>query len=604
MGFFIFKYTKFKLFNEFLKYFIGFNLFFTFPLYILTLIILNDYYNDLIENSKENLFIRGKALTNELENSIKDRIYTSKKSPEYISYTKKVSNPDSNVNSLKFSWEDNKLYFLYENSTNGILEIWKFKGDFIIDKLLNTDLANPNEIIVLFNRNENIGVSDRIEDNFQISQTILKRIQDSSKNNIFHLVTRSGDGDFIIFIPFPSLPFELVLIHPTYNLYKNIISQLWKHSLAFLILIILITTISYYLSYNLSEKRKEEVKLQNLIENIPLGACLLDKDFKFIIQNKIWNDTITKDPKLWEVIRKEAEFRALASSSHMKNYIWEIKKDKDWEITLSPFSENNNEPDGYVLILRDLSAKKVLFENELELAKNIQKEYLPKETAEIPGIQFYTYYKPYYQVGGDYYDFIQLDNDSALFVMADVAGHGLQAAMMMTVIKVLFLQISSINSKPESILKEMNHSVLSNLPQGKKIVPFHFLILNTKTKEFTYTNAGHPGVIYFPDKTKKEYKIYEKLNPALGLPFPYPENIKIISSNYQSGSRFLLYTDGLLDVINGKDTFDLENILNFSFQNNHLPPKEFSNQLHLKLLEFSKGHPFPDDITWFVIDCY
>lgn len=234
------------------------------------------------------------------------------------------------------------------------------------------------------------------------------------------------------------------------------------------------------------------------------------------------------------------------------------------------------------------------------MAKKIQEEYLPHDLEKFDGINFKAFYKPYLHVGGDYYDFLHLDEDKFLFVMADVVGHGLQAAMMMTVVKILFLQTAS-TSKPIEILNKLNTSIKDSLPIGKSLVPLHFLILDTKKKTFQYANAGHPGAIFIPDKNKDEYFIYERLNPVLG--FYEGWGTEIIEGTYSNNSRFFLYTDGVTDVNKvNNEMFGVERLNQFVLKNKHLSPNAFTEKLEEELIQFSQGKNFPDDITWFVID--
>jgi hypothetical protein len=379
------------------------------------------------------------------------------------------------------------------------------------------------------------------------------------------------------------------------------VADLFKISISFLLVLIFVATVSYFLAKNLDSKRKEEIKLKSLLHNLPLGSSLVDQNFTIIISNKIMDSILEEHPTLWEQIQKEAIFRIQTSKKTLQKYVWEVLTDKSWEVTLSPWLDDMSIPEGYTIILRDLTAKKIIFEHEMEMARAIQEEYLPNDQENFEGLSFKAYYKPYLQVGGDYYDFIQLDTDKYLFVMADVIGHGLQAAMMMTVVKVIFLQIASTCTDPEEMLSNLNKSIVENLPSGKSIVPLHFLILNTKHKTFQYANAGHPGMIFIKDKSYPDYNVYERLNPVIGL--THLAETQIINGSYTENSRFFLFTDGLMDVKNfNEDMYGDKRILEFCIQNRKKSPEEFTTNLEESILGFSEGENFPDDITWFVID--
>jgi phosphoserine phosphatase RsbU/P len=81
--------------------------------------------------------------------------------------------------------------------------------------------------------------------------------------------------------------------------------------------------------------------------------------------------------------------------------------------------------------LHEQMINKKLVEQDLELARQVQLAFLPKSSPSVPGYSFYQYYKPASQIGGDYFDYIELDNHRVAIVLADVVGHGVAAAMFM-----------------------------------------------------------------------------------------------------------------------------------------------------------------------------
>jgi hypothetical protein len=585
----------------FIFYLIILNLFFTLPLSLVSIIIVGNYYNTLVENAQNTLLIRSKAIAANIENSIKDHIVPSERSKAFLSRTilpvKEKGSPDS----IYLEWQVDDPIFVFEQIKGNQKIVWKFEANFIVDKLLDTDPRDPEESLILQNTINQIGVSDHIEDGFKINSEWYNSIYPSKPEGLSSLLSKEHNGNFVVISNLPSLPFQIVLVKSRKNFDATIVADLFKISISFLLVLIFVATVSYFLAKNLDSKRKEEIKLKSLLHNLPLGSSLVDQNFTIIISNKIMDSILEEHPTLWEQIQKEAIFRIQTSKKTLQKYVWEVLTDKSWEVTLSPWLDDMSIPEGYTIILRDLTAKKIIFEHEMEMARAIQEEYLPNDQENFEGLSFKAYYKPYLQVGGDYYDFIQLDTDKYLFVMADVIGHGLQAAMMMTVVKVIFLQIASTCTDPEEMLSNLNKSIVENLPSGKSIVPLHFLILNTKHKTFQYANAGHPGMIFIKDKSYPDYNVYERLNPVIGL--THLAETQIINGSYTENSRFFLFTDGLMDVKNfNEDMYGDKRILEFCIQNRKKSPEEFTTNLEESILGFSEGENFPDDITWFVID--
>jgi len=589
----------------FIYYLILFSLFFTLPLTVFSLFLVQNVYYSLIDKEEDELLVKSKAISASLESSIKDRIYPSKNSKEWVSTYRIPNNQKTNLEPiLKIVWENENPFFYFQRNVASDIEIWKFRADFLIDKMLDSDLTSPNEIIITLNNIDQKGISSVIEDNFQINQTWRKAIEGNKNLNFLSLFRKSSDSHFVISSRMPTLPFHLIIIKSKDDIVSKVRSGLIRIGISFILILIFVTAVSYFIARYMAELKKEKNKLSSFVNNLPIGAAIVTKDLNIIASNKILNRIFEENVDLQNEINKDSQFRINTSKKDgSMKYVWEIQRKKTWEVTLSPWYGEKDEPEGYSIILRDLTAKKIMFEQEMEMAKAIQEEYLPNDNADFIGLKFKVFYKPYYQVGGDYYDFIQLDQDRYLFVMADVIGHGLQAAMMMTVVKVLFLQITATSNDYLDILKKLAVSVRENLPPGKSIVPLHFIVFNVKEKKIDYANAGHPGLFYQENKYKKDIQLFDKLNPVLGLQLSQDRYTKIITLNYQENSRFFLFTDGLMDVMNNSsEPFGEEKIQEFVTNNGHLSINEFSTKLEAEILSHSEGRRYPDDITWFVID--
>lgn len=594
-------YWKGKNISNFFSFFLILNILLTFPISIVTIVILNSYYESLLENNQDALFIRSKALSANLENSIKDRVVLDTKAEEFLRKTEKKIPPIDDFDSIEISWENDKPVFVYTKSMGRFAENWYYNAEFITDKILDSELVLPDETVLIMNFHNSKGISDSIENGFKITEKIQDFLNQSQSNNLYSMLKEHGIGQIIVASNMPSLPFRVIIIKPKSIIYTAVRMSLLKFVIGFSVVFFFITGMSIYISRILSERRKEESKLRSLMQNLPLGVSLMDQNLDTIIQNQIMEEIQEEDHDLWDRIKREAQFRIRSTDKPNSNYVWETQNDKNWEITLSPwFDDSDTPPEGYSILLRDLTAKKLIFEHEMEMARKIQEEYLPNDEEVFDGIRFKVFYKPYLQVGGDYYDFIQLDNNKCLFVMADVIGHGLQAAMMMTVVKVIFLQIASTVSDPAEILHELNIAFKNSLPVGKSLVPLHFLILDTEKKEFQYGNGGHPGMMFFPDSHNEEHETFERINPVLG--FFEGWKPEIIQGKYSQNSKFFLFTDGLPDI-NGKDEIlGYEKIKEFTGKYRRLGPEEFSSRLEEFIHNYSEGQSFPDDITWFVID--
>jgi|JI8StandDraft_1071087.scaffolds.fasta_scaffold40826_2 hypothetical protein len=588
----------------FLIYLTIFTLFFTIPLSLFSIYLVQNFHSILIEKEEDQLLAKSKAISASLENIIKDRVYPNKNSKEWIQ-TESFSLEEKSLKepTLQIEWVKEKPIFVFQRIFNNRIEVWRFNAEFLIEKILDSEHTSPHEIVFFLNKSNRLGVSSLIEDEFKISPIWMKIIDDTTNLNFFSMFRKSNEAFFVISAKMPTLPFQIIILKSKQDIITKVRLSLLKIGISFLLVLIFVTSVSYFLARYLAETRNEKNKLSSFVNNLPIGAAILDKDLKRIASNTIMKTILKEFPRLEVLIEKDANFRIRSSRKKVNKFVWEIVEEKNWEVTLSPWFGDKPEPEGYSIIIRDLTSKKLMFEQEMDLAKTIQEEYLPNDKDTFEGIHFKAFYKPYYQVGGDYYDFIQMDTNKFLFVMADVVGHGLQAAMMMTVVKVLFLQITATSNDYVEILSKLSVSFQSNLPSGKSIVPLHFVVFDTLNKKIDYINAGHPGLIYQPNRNHDEIIIYDKLNPVLGFPLKSVSYDKIVSFQYTNQSRFFLFTDGLMDVMNqNSDLFGEERIQQFVIENKDKSIDDFSKALESTILKFAEGKTFPDDITWFIID--
>jgi len=241
-----------------------------------------------------------------------------------------------------------------------------------------------------------------------------------------------------------------------------------------------------------------------------------------------------------------------------------------------------------------------VIKNELEIARHIQESILPKEIPSIKGLNISVVYEPMAQVGGDFYDFSVLEPDQFGVIIADVAGHGVPAAIIASMFKVAYSVESKKTSDPASTLEGINKIMLDKC--GTHFLTACCLHLDLKKKVATLAKAGHPPIYIVNQKTKKiqEFKskgrligVYEDIRA---------DNLRIKLKKYD---RILLFTDGVMEVTNPKDeTFGEENFKKFILDYANVSIGEFKKLLMSRLLEWKASilKDFSDDITLVVID--
>lgn len=253
------------------------------------------------------------------------------------------------------------------------------------------------------------------------------------------------------------------------------------------------------------------------------------------------------------------------------------------------------------IIIVAIENKKLFKENiqraqikkELELAQSMQQMLFPKDLPNSDGLLVAARYLPHQQVGGDYYDFIKLNNHEFIFCVADVSGKGIAAALLMSNIQATLQSLITFTHNLKDIVIELNKRVITNA-KNEKFVSLFLAKLNTKSQQLTYINAGHnPPVFYY------ENKFMELSNgcPLLGISEILPL-INVETFNYTSEFTLLCYTDGLTDTVNTEnETVSIDAVKDLMEKNNKATP-EFLNKTILFYAEEFKGeNEFPDDIA-------
>ncbi|MGZ3899942.1 MAG: GAF domain-containing SpoIIE family protein phosphatase, partial [Bacteroidia bacterium] len=210
---------------------------------------------------------------------------------------------------------------------------------------------------------------------------------------------------------------------------------------------------------------------------------------------------------------------------------------------------------------------------ELELAQNMQKLLFPHEFPDADYLQVAARYLPHQQVGGDYYDFIQLNIHEFIFCIADVSGKGVAAALLMSNIQATLHSLINYTHNLKDLIIEINKRVINNA-KHEKFLSIFLGKLNTKSQQLTYVNAGHnPPILYYENKFTELTKGCTLLGISDELP-----SMSVEIFNYTSEFTLVCYTDGLTDTINSHDeSLSVENLETIILNNNKAKP-DFLNQ--------------------------
>jgi len=251
-------------------------------------------------------------------------------------------------------------------------------------------------------------------------------------------------------------------------------------------------------------------------------------------------------------------------------------------------------------VKRQEERKRIL--RELEIARRVQHSFLPQSNPQITGIDIASICIPATEVGGDYYDFIQLDDHRLGTVIGDVSGKGISAAFHMTLTKGFLKSQAKSSSSPRQILINLNELFYENVERGT-FISMIYGIFDLKLKEFTFSRAGHNPLII----KKQDLKNIELLCPrgiALGLEKGkiFSQVIEEYTIGFQPNDIFMFYTDGFSEAMNlNKMEFGeerLQKILDkFSFTSAENIIQEVKSQIFSFIGEASQH----DDMTMIVV---
>lgn len=253
------------------------------------------------------------------------------------------------------------------------------------------------------------------------------------------------------------------------------------------------------------------------------------------------------------------------------------------------------------IIIVAIENKKLFKENiqraqikkELELAQSMQQMLFPRELPNTDALQVSAKYMPHQQVGGDYYDFIKLNNHEFIFCMADVSGKGIAAALLMSNMQATLHSLINYTHNLKDIIIELNKRVIDNT-KSEKFVSLFLAKLNTKSQQFSYINAGHnPPILYYENK-------FLELNKGCTI-LGITENlmqINVETFNYTSEFTLVCYTDGLTDTSNlDNDSVTIDSLKEIIANNNKSKPEFINDALLYYAEEFKGENDFPDDIA-------
>jgi serine phosphatase RsbU (regulator of sigma subunit) len=250
--------------------------------------------------------------------------------------------------------------------------------------------------------------------------------------------------------------------------------------------------------------------------------------------------------------------------------------------------------------LHDLAeAQRIRLEQELEMARAVQKSLLPTEAPRIAGFTAAADWRPARQVAGDFFDFFSLPEGRWGMLLADVSGKGAPAALYMAMSRSLIRSEADRHTSPSTVLKEVNRRLLAE-SCNQMFVTIFYAVLDPMLRSLTYSSAAHD-----PPFLRRASGGMERLAQG-GLMLGLFEQLSLSDETLklESGDTLVAYTDGLTDTVNRQDEHYGDSRLADTIASS--PPAAAQEVLAhlLKDMEaFAGAVPQPDDITVLVLGC-
>jgi serine phosphatase RsbU (regulator of sigma subunit)/anti-sigma regulatory factor (Ser/Thr protein kinase)/tetratricopeptide (TPR) repeat protein len=245
-------------------------------------------------------------------------------------------------------------------------------------------------------------------------------------------------------------------------------------------------------------------------------------------------------------------------------------------------------------------AEQERLQKEMQVAQEIQQTLLPGEFPEIEGYEIASYYAAAKEVGGDYFDFVEVDKDTLGIVVADVSGKGVPGSLVMTMIRTALRTEARGLKDAAEVLSRVNDFVVNDMKKGMFVTLF-YVIIDSKRRRLNYASAGHNPMILYRANTNKTYYLNPRGFP-IGLSLPdkelFKNSIQSDTIGLAEGDILIMYTDGVTEAMNRKRLmFGEERFLTVIRDYGIRQAKAFTEELHNELLSFTEGNPQNDDIT-------
>ncbi len=248
------------------------------------------------------------------------------------------------------------------------------------------------------------------------------------------------------------------------------------------------------------------------------------------------------------------------------------------------------------------SLKNERYKEQLKIAQEVQRSLYPEQLAHNSSFEICAFAEAAEEVGGDYYDILELEPDNYGLIIGDVSGKGTSAAFHMAQMKGIFHSLALHDVRPADFIKNANKALGACLEKKSFITASYFWI-NTKKSEMEFSRAGHvPAFLY--SKAKGEIDTLEESGMGLGIlrNSEYDRYVQSTTVPYNEGDVLLLYTDGIPEAKNrSNEQFDFDRLKKSLIKHSDGTPTQIRDGIIEELNEFLGGMKLDDDYTMIIV---
>jgi adenylate cyclase len=234
---------------------------------------------------------------------------------------------------------------------------------------------------------------------------------------------------------------------------------------------------------------------------------------------------------------------------------------------------------------------------ELDVARTIQQNLLPSAPPEMAGLEVFGRNLPADEIGGDYFDWLELDDGQLAVVLGDISGHGIPAALLMAHLRATFHATAHGDRSPEDIVTAMNRSLARAVTSGK-FATFFLGVISVRDRQLRYCNAGHD-----PPLLLRGGELH--LLPANGMPLAILDSMEYTGrvEPFDVGDALVIYSDGIPEAPIGKQFYGNERLRGraLALARSGAPAAAFVDDILADVRAVAGERMHADDVTLVVV---